>query len=74
MILPTKHVRTAHSLLGLGGQLLGYLREDRTVTSLWNEVRELPTVGTFSRFVLALDLLFLMDAVYYEGGLLRRRR
>jgi len=44
------------------------------VASLWDAVRTEPYVATLERFTLAVDLLFAMGAVTFEGGLLRRGR
>lgn len=72
MILPTKHISTNQSILGVGAELLAALARPRTVSSLWDEVRERPTVATFERFTLALDLLYACGAVTLMEGLLRR--
>ncbi len=72
MILPTKHVPTRKTLLGVGATVLAALERPRTVTALWDAVREQPGVATFSRFVLALDLLYTVGALDFEGGLLQR--
>jgi hypothetical protein len=72
MILPTKHLSTRNSLLGVGAKILVHLYEPRTVTSLWDAVSKVPEVATFERFVLALDLLYMLGAVEIEEGLLRR--
>jgi hypothetical protein len=73
MILPTKHVSQETSLLGLGGALLALLDEPRTVTGLWDRARRNHHFGTFARFVLALDLLYLVGAIDLDVGLVRRR-
>lgn len=72
MILPTKHTSTKQSLLGVGAELLSALGRPRTVSSLWDEVRGRPTVATFERFTLALDLLYACGAVSLNEGLLSR--
>lgn len=72
MILPTKHVSTGYSLLGVGAELLRVLGRPRTVTSLWDEAREIRGVMTFERFTLALDLLFACSAISLSDGLLQR--
>lgn len=74
MILPTKHIPTGHSLLGVGAIILGALERPRTVSSLWDHLRGRPEVGTFSRLVLAVDLLYALGAVELDDGLLRRVR
>jgi len=72
MILPTKHIPLGQSLLGLGPQLLTYLERPRTITALWKKARQLPEIGTFERFLLALSFLFAVGAVELQDDLLRR--
>lgn len=74
MILPTKHISTRNSLLGVGAIILEYLQSPRTVSSLWHSVSKSPEVATFERFVLALDLLYMIGAVEMEEGILHRCR
>lgn len=73
-ILPTKHISTQNSLLGVGAIILEHLNYPRTVTSLWTAVSKSPEVATFGRFVLTLDLLYIIGAVELEEGLLRKSR
>ncbi len=71
MILPNKHVKISRCILAAGAILLEELREERTVSSLWESVRDKPEIQTFGRFVLSLDLLFVLELVGYdEQGLL----
>jgi hypothetical protein len=72
MILPSKHIPEEQSLLGVGAVLLKELRHSQTVTGLWEKVRQEKAVGTFERFVLALDLLHVMGAVVLSKGMLAR--
>ncbi len=72
MILPTKHITPQRSLLGLGASLLHRLDKPKTIVGFWNEVREVPEVATFQRFVLALDLLYTLGVVTLENGLITR--
>lgn len=74
MILPTKHLTPAESLIGVAARLIERLEEPQTVNALWDAARDDGRVGTFDRFVLALDLLFLMDAVDLVSGQLRASR
>lgn len=74
MILPTKHLTPAQSLLGVGARLLERLDRPKTVNQLWEESRADPSVATFDRFVLALDLLYLVRAVELTDGRLRASR
>lgn len=72
MILPTKHISTANSLIGVGAVLLKHLEQPYTVTSLWEKTREIPGIGSFERFTLALDLLYTIGSIEFHQGLLRR--
>ncbi|HRQ42093.1 MAG TPA: hypothetical protein PLD25_29595 [Chloroflexota bacterium] len=72
MILPTKHISTANSLIGVGAVLLKYLERPYTITSLWEQTREIPGIGSFERFTLALDLLYAIGSIDSYQGLLRR--
>ena len=73
MILPTKHVSFSHSLLGVGAVLLKELSYPLTITALWDKVRACKGVGSYQRFILALDMLYLLGAIELQSGLLKRR-
>ena len=78
MILPTKHIKPDRALLAVGGELLVCLREPMPVSRAWDEVRTRrgsagePAAINYDWFVLALDLLFMMGAIEFERGLLRK--
>ena len=72
MILPSKHISEDQTLLGVGAVLLKKLRQPQTVTGLWEEVRTEQVVGTFERFVLALDLLHIIGIVTLANGMIER--
>jgi len=72
MILPTKHIDPLDSLLGIGALILERLKTSKTVTQLWDEMRDVPQVATFERLTLGLDLLYMMGLVELDGGTVRR--
>jgi len=72
MILPSKHISEEQALLGVGAVLLRNLEQPQTVTSLWDRVRDDRYVGTYERFVLALDLLHIIGVINFFQGMLRR--
>lgn len=74
MILPTKHISTRNSFLGVGAMIIEHLNYPRTVASLWSDLARVPEVATFERFVLVLDLLYMIGAIELEEGLLRKRQ
>lgn len=72
MILPSKHISEEQALIGVGAVLLAELRNPQTVTSLWEKVRTHRSVGTFERFVLALDMLYITGVISMSNGLIGR--
>jgi len=72
VILPSKHISQDQSLVGVGALLLREIRRPQTVTSLWESVCKHESVGTFERFVLALDMLHITGAIVLENGLIAR--
>lgn len=72
MILPSKHISQEQSLIGVGAVLLTEIGGPQSVTSLWEAVREHPSIGTFERFVLALDMLHIVGAIALQDGLIAR--
>jgi ABC-three component (ABC-3C) system Middle Component 6 len=72
MILPSKHITENQTLLAVGAVLLRHLDRPHTVTSLWDQVRHDRAVGTYERFILALDLLHITGVVRLSQGLIER--
>jgi len=72
MILPTKHIHEREALIGVGATLLLHLKMPMTTSGLWDCVKTEPNVGTFERFVLAANLLFLVGAIDLKDGLIVR--
>ncbi|MGH9604220.1 MAG: ABC-three component system middle component 6 [Terracidiphilus sp.] len=79
MILPSKHISQNRALLSVGARILPLLPQPKTASALWEEILSLAPSGpdftamNYDEFVLALDLLFLISAIEYQSGLLRRR-
>ena len=72
MILPSKHISEEQALLGVGAVVLRYLEQPQTVTSLWDKLRNEPAIGTYERFVLALDLLYITGVVNLSQGMIQK--
>lgn len=75
MILPSKHLSQERALLTVGGRILQFLSQPKTVSALWEELT--PQTGgsswpaltlSYDSFVLALDFLNLIGAVEMEAG------
>jgi hypothetical protein len=69
MILPSKHIRVAESLLGYAGFILSKLHGPKTIDELWtectkaNDTKRFPAYHGFDQLVLALDYLFIIGAI-----------
>ena len=72
MILPSKYVQEKESLLGLGAVVLSYLKNDIPLSELWERSKENVETMSFERFVLVLDMLFVMGLIVVEGQLVKR--
>jgi hypothetical protein len=72
MILPTKYIPVRQSLLGTGAVILSNINKPITVSSLWEKVREIPEIKTFERFIMSLDLLYILGAIRIREGLLEK--
>jgi len=79
VILPSKHLSQERALLTVGGRILQHLRHPMTVSALWEELTlqarssALSTYPlSYDGFVLALDLLCLINVIEMEDGLLTR--
>lgn len=80
MIFPSKHISQERALLTVGAKLLKNLAKPKTVSAIWEDVRQSAS-GThgdvthlsYDWFILALDLLFTFDAIEIHEGLLKRR-
>lgn len=77
MILPTKHLPENHSLIGVGATVLLLLeRQGATVSGLWDSFKEYrgeKTMVSFDWFVMGLDLLFMLDTIEIQRGVIVRK-
>lgn len=74
MILPTKHIANERSLLGVGADIIAIIQKrPETISSIWNKIRQKKkrTPISYRWFILSLDLLYIMDAIKIEQGLIR---
>jgi len=69
MILPSKHVKIAESLFGLGGIIMNILNKPKDLDNIWAEFERLnntdffPAYHNYDNFILAIDLLFLLNLI-----------
>jgi hypothetical protein len=74
MILPTKQIPPSHSLIGIGSLLLSRLRRATTVSALWHSVNKEESIGSFERFLLTLSMLYTMELIDLQDGLIIRKK
>lgn len=72
MILPNKNIKLSYSLIGIGSILLNELSRAKTLNALWEKVKKYNEVNNFEKFILTLDLLFILNLITQENGLIRR--
>lgn len=63
MILPTKYLREDEALIGVSATLLPLVEKAGNLTELWESAKKIDTIGNYERFILALDLLYLLGLV-----------
>lgn len=79
MILPGKHLKPERALLSVGSEILMVMGETSTVSALWDEVRVLRSKHEdtsplpFDWFLLALTLLYTINAIDMRGALLIKK-
>lgn len=76
MILPAKHLPQERALLTIGAQILKILDRPKSVSLLWNELGKSDTYQaqpiTFDWFILALDLLAIINVIHLENDRISR--
>lgn len=72
MILPNKHIREEEALIGVGAILLKKISSPILLSKLWEQVKDISNVGNYERFILGLDLLFLLGLVKMEDNHIKK--
>ena len=81
MILPSKHLPQDRALLTVGAHVLTFLARPKTVSALWEELNRhnvslaaaMPRQITYDWFLLSLDLLYALETIELDSGLVARR-
>ena len=75
MILPSKHLSQDRALLSVGAKILQHLQRPKTVSAIWEELTKtscktaISTIG-YNSFILTLDLLYSINTIEMEDGVL----
>lgn len=74
MILPTKFIEEEDTLLQVGIDLLEILGKQLDVAILWQKAKDIPSIETYERFILGLDLLFCFGLIDIENNVIVRKK
>ena len=72
MIMPSKYLREDEALIGVGALLLALLDRNKNLSDLWEEAKNISSVGNYERFVLALDFLYLLGLIDVRNNEIER--
>ena len=72
MIYPNKTIELKYTLLGVGSLIIAELNTPQTVSSLWERIRTREEIGTFEKYVLTLDFLYLIGLVKMDNDIIQR--
>ncbi len=72
MILPDKTITLQYSLLGTGSIVLDELRNPKTLTELWENIKSLEEINNYEKFILTLDFLYMLELIKYKDPFLVR--
>ena len=72
MIYPNKTIELKYTLLGVGSLIVTELNTPQTVSSLWERIRTREEIGTFEKYVLTLDFLYLIGLVKMDNDIIQR--
>lgn len=69
-LMPNKSIRVEYSLLGIGAELLKRMKNEDSVSSLWDRVRSIDSINSYQKFIDGLTLLHAFGLINYEEGVL----
>ena len=72
MILPNKFLEEKDSLLYVGALLLDKLDVPSSVSELWNQVNDNKSVNNYERFIITLDMLYVINLIELKNDKIRR--
>lgn len=72
MIMPTKFLREDEALIGVGAVILRELSSKKSLSELWENLKNQPMIGNFERFIITLDMLFILGLISFNDNYLLR--
>ena len=74
MIMPTKFIQEDEALIGVGAILLEKLSSEKSLSDLWENSKNIPNIGNFERFILTLDMLYILGLITFKNNNLLRTK
>ncbi|WP_066973097.1 ABC-three component system middle component 6 [Methanobrevibacter filiformis] len=66
MIMPNKYLTEKETLIGAGAVVIKNCSSKRSLSKLWDEVKDNDSIYNFERFVLTLDMLFILGVLDFD--------
>ncbi len=72
MIMPNKCLKQEDTLLGSSAVIFNNLNDKQTLSELWDKVKQEEAIYNFERFILSLDMLYLLGIIdFNENSLIK---
>lgn len=72
MIMPSKYIQEKDALIGVSALITPYVDNGLMLSGLWEVLKKESIITNFERFILALDLLFILGVVNIEDNIIKR--
>ena len=70
MIMPNKNLKEEDTLLGSCAVIFDNLSDKKSLSELWEIVKNDKSVYNFERFILSLDMLYMLNLIDFEKNYL----
>ena len=66
MIMPNKYLKEEDTLLGASATIFNNLSSKQSLSELWDLVKEDDRIYNFERFILSLDMLYILGCIDFD--------
>lgn len=73
--MPSKYLKEDEALIGVSAALLSLIEGNGNLSEIWESAKKIKAIGSFERFILALNFLYLLDLVdLHENKIVRTQK
>lgn len=73
--MPSKYLKEDEALIGVSAALLSLIERNGNLSEIWESAKKIKAIGSFERFILALNFLYLLDLVdLHENKIVRTQK